>query len=339
MSPPIIAFFNNKGGVGKTSLVYHLSWMYADMGLKVLAADLDPQANLSAAFLEEESLEEFWPDDDHSKTVYGSIVPLLRGVGDILDRPHAEEIDEKIHLLVGDLALSRFEDELSQQWPLCLDKKERAFRVISAFWRIIKRIEEQKSIQIVLVDLGPNLGAINRAIMVSADYLVIPLIPDLFSLQGLKNLGPSIRDWREEWTVRREKNPAKDLPLPMGQMKPLGYVIMQHAEKLGRPVRAYKRWAEKIPTVYAKEVLNIKGSISATDSNQLGLIKHYRSLMPMAQEAHKPIFHLLPADGAIGAHQYAVYEAMDNFEQIAREIVRRCDSNLIDVDEIFDNRI
>jgi len=339
MSPPIIAFFNNKGGVGKTSLVYHLSWMYADMGLKVLAADLDPQANLSAAFLEEECLEEFWPDDDHSKTVYGSIVPLLRGVGDILDRPHAEEIDEKIHLLVGDLALSRFEDELSQQWPLCLDKKERAFRVISAFWRIIKRIEEQKSIQIVLVDLGPNLGAINRAIMVSADYLVIPLIPDLFSLQGLKNLGPSIRDWREEWTVRREKNPAKDLPLPMGQMKPLGYVIMQHAEKLGRPVRAYKRWAEKIPTVYAKEVLNIKGSISATDSNQLGLIKHYRSLMPMAQEAHKPIFHLLPADGAIGAHQYAVYEAMDNFEQIAREIVRRCDSNLIDVDEIFDNRI
>jgi len=33
MSAPIIAFFNNKGGVGKTSLVYHLSWMYADLGL------------------------------------------------------------------------------------------------------------------------------------------------------------------------------------------------------------------------------------------------------------------------------------------------------------------
>jgi len=325
MSAPIIAFFNNKGGVGKTSLVYHLSWMYADLGLKVLAADLDPQANLSAAFLEEERMEDFWPDGDHNKTVYGSIEPLLRGIGDILDSPYAEEIDEKIHLLVGDLALSRFEDELSQQWPLCLGKKERAFRVISAFWRIIKRIEEQKEIQIVLVDLGPNLGAINRAIMVSTDYLVIPLIPDLFSLQGLKNLGPSIRDWREEWAVRREKNPAKDLPLPKGQMKPLGYVIMQHAEKLGRPVRAYKRWAEKIPRVYSEEVLDLKGSISVADSNQLGLIKHYRSLMPMAQEAHKPIFHLLPADGAIGAHQYAVYEARDNFEQIAKEIVHRCD--------------
>ena len=86
MSAPIIAFFNNKGGVGKPSLVYHLSWMYADLGLRILAADLDPQANLTAAFLEEERLEKFWPDGEHSKTVYGSIEPLLRGVGDIIER-------------------------------------------------------------------------------------------------------------------------------------------------------------------------------------------------------------------------------------------------------------
>ena len=47
-----IAFFNNEGGVGKTSLVYHLAWMYADLGLSVLAADLDPQANLTTMFLD-----------------------------------------------------------------------------------------------------------------------------------------------------------------------------------------------------------------------------------------------------------------------------------------------
>ncbi len=325
MSAPIIAFFNNKGGVGKTSLVYHLSWMYADMGLKVLAADLDPQSNLTAAFLEEERLEEFWPDGEHNKTVYGSIEPLLRGVGDILESPHAEEIDERIHLLVGDLALSRFEDELSSQWPLCLDRKERAFRVISAFWRIINRIVSEHDIKMVLVDLGPNLGAINRSILVASDYFAVPLIPDLFSLQGLKNLGPSIRDWREGWNDRRERNPDTNLDLPEGRMEPLGYVMMQHAEKLGRPVRAYKRWADKIPMVYARYVLDLEADSNIkTDTNQLGLIKHYRSLMPMAQEAHKPIFHLLPADGAIGSHQNAVFEAKNNFEQIALEIARRC---------------
>ena len=53
-----IAFFNNKGGVGKTTLVYHLSWMYAELGYSVVAADLDPQANLSAVFLSEDRLEQ-----------------------------------------------------------------------------------------------------------------------------------------------------------------------------------------------------------------------------------------------------------------------------------------
>jgi chromosome partitioning protein len=108
-------------------------------------------------------------------------------------------------------------------------------------------------------------------------------------------------------------------------MEPLGYVIMQHAEKLGRPVKAYERWEKKIPMVYAEEVLSLETSSDMkTDANQLGLIKHYRSLMPMAQEAHKPIFHLLPADGAIGSHQKAVFEAKSNFKQIAVEIARRC---------------
>lgn len=322
MSAPIIAFFNNKGGVGKTSLVYHLSWMYADLGFRVLASDLDPQANLTASFLDEEKLEEFWPDGDHSKTIYGSIEPLLRGVGDIAENPYAEEIDERIHLIIGDLALSRFEDELSQQWPHCLDGKERAFRVESAFWRIMRRIMDRSSIDIALIDLGPNLGAINRSILIAADYLVVPLIPDLFSLQGLKNLGPSVREWRNGWQERLKKNPVRDLELPRGQMKPIGYVMMQHAEKMGRPVKAYMRWAERIPLVYSEEVLGKEyGLIEKREKgNQLGLIKHYRSLMPMAQEAKKPIFNLSAADGAIGSHQKGVSEARENFLQVALEI-------------------
>ena len=57
-----IAFFNNKGGVGKTSLVYHLAWMYAELGLSVIAADLDPQANLTSMFIDEDQLATLWPD-------------------------------------------------------------------------------------------------------------------------------------------------------------------------------------------------------------------------------------------------------------------------------------
>ncbi len=331
MSVPVIAFFNNKGGVGKTSLVYHLSWMYSRLGRAVLVADLDPQANLTAAFLDDDRLEELWPDGAHIETIYGCIEPLLRGVGDVLDRPHVERIDERFHLLAGDLALARFEDELSHQWPLCLDGKERAFRVISAFWRIIQRSATQTRSEFILIDLGPNLGAVNRAALVASDYLVIPLAPDLFSLQGLQNLGPVVRTWRKEWQDRRERNPVQDLPLPAGRIEPLGYVVMQHAMRLNRPVKAYERWIARIPEVYAVEVVDEEHPADKEhlDANCLGLVKHYRSLMPMSQEARKPMFYLTVADGAIGSHAKAVRDAEENFRQLAVEIVKRCQ---LDVD-------
>lgn len=86
MSVPVVAFFNNKGGVGKTSLVYHLAWMYADLGVRVVAADFDPQANLTAMFCEEEDLERLWKSGGEPNAVYGCLDPLLRGVGDIAER-------------------------------------------------------------------------------------------------------------------------------------------------------------------------------------------------------------------------------------------------------------
>src|SRR3990172_3562660 len=169
--------------------------MYSEIGLKVLSSDLDPQANLTSAFLDDDRLEELWPEDTHDKTVYGSVEPLLRGIGDILERPYIEEITDNLHLLVGDLCLAQFEDELSSQWPLCLDGKERAYRVISAFWRMMQSAALRTRAEFILVDLGPNLGAINRAALVAADFLVVPLTPDLFSLQGLRNLAPTLLTW------------------------------------------------------------------------------------------------------------------------------------------------
>jgi len=335
MNVPAIAFFNNKGGVGKTSLVYHLAWMYADMGLRVVVADLDPQANLTAAFLDEDRLEQLWPDGDHPNTIFGCIHPLRRGIGDVAD-PRLEDVvsssqpslfSSSIALLVGDLLLSGFEDSLSNEWPKCLDRDERAFRVMSAFWRIIQKAAQQHNASVILIDLGPNLGAINRAALIAANYIVVPLSPDLFSLQGLRNLGPTLRRWRQEWQERLEKNPAPDLLLPEGQMQPVGYIVLQHAVRMDRPVKAYDRWIARIPGEYRGYVLDESGgnniSVVSEDPYCLALLKHYRSLMPLAQEAHKPMFHLKPADGAIGSHIQAVQGAYRDFQDLAREIAKQ----------------
>ena len=322
-----IAFFNNKGGVGKTSLVYHLAWMYADLGVPVVAADLDPQANLTSMFIDDDRLEQLWPEASHSQTIFGAIQPLLEGTGDIAT-PHVEDITEKIGLLAGDLALSASEDELTGQWPDCLDRKPRAFRVLSAIWRVIERAAREREARLVLLDVGPNLGAINRAALITAEHVVIPLAPDLYSLQGLKNLGPTLRRWRNEWSERRARNPVDGLSIPPGDMAPAGYVVMQHAVRLNRPVKAYDRWMVRIPAVYRETVLDEKASKVGPrvddDPNCLAALKHYRSLMPLAQEARKPMFHLKAADGALGGHAKAVQDCYRDFRALARSIADRC---------------
>lgn len=331
MSVTVTAFFNNKSGVGKTSLVYHLAWMYAHLGKRVLVADLDPQANLTAAFFDEERLEELWPDGDHPKTVYGAVQPLVERTGDIAD-PHAEEVDDNITLLIGDMLLSGFEDLLSQEWPKAMDRDAGSFRVLSAFWRMIQQAAEQRRADIALIDLGPNLGAINRAALISADFVVVPLAPDLFSLQGLRNLGPTLNRWREQWSRRLNEAPNSLGPLPTGSMKPLGYVVLQHSERLYRPVKAYGKWIDRIPKAYRSHVTREPWTQHVdlgTDPHCIALLKHYRSLIPLGQEARKPIFDLKVADGALGAHTYAVQDAYSAFEKLAREISVRANPDAI----------
>lgn len=321
-----VAFFNNKGGVGKTSVVYHLAWMYADLGLSVLAADLDPQANLTSMFVDDDRLEELWEGGSPRQTIFGALQPLLDGTGDVAP-PRVEEAAPGLGLVVGDLALSGAEDDLSSQWPDCLDRKPRAFRVLSALWRALRLAAESTDAAIVLVDVGPSLGALNRAALVTADFVVVPLAPDLYSLQGLRNLGPTLRRWRREWAERRDRNPVSDLAVPEGSMRPAGYVVMQHAARLDRPVRAYARWMQRIPDRYREAVLDEKPQSGLTidrDPHCLSTLKHYRSLMPLAQEARKPMFALTPADGAIGGHSRAVQDCYVDFRLLARAIAARC---------------
>lgn len=324
-----IAFFNNKGGVGKTSLVYHLAWMYADQGIRTLAVDLDPQANLSAMFLDEERLTEIW-EDGQASTLYDSLMPLMNRTGDILP-PHVENIKYNLGLICGNLALSRFEDLLSENWSKCLDGQEAAFRVITAFHRIIEHAAQTMQATLILIDVGPNLGAINRSALIASKWVVLPLAPDLFSLQGLKNLGPALRDWRKGWQKRLEELPSSSgISAPSGSMSPTGYVVMQHGIRDSRPVKAYQRWMNRIPEVYRQSVLDESGIVPSisNDPHNLAQLKHYRSLMPLAMEANKPMFFLKPADGAIGAHIEAVHNCYEDFLKLAKRIAQHIEVEL-----------
>ncbi len=338
MSIPVLTFFNNKGGVGKTSLIYHLAWTFASLRKRVVIIDLDPQANLTAAFLDEDKIEAIWNQQNVGSTVYQCVKPLT-GVGDISE-PVLQNIATDLYLLPGDVNLSGYEDALSAEWPNSMGDNNlyRPMRILSSFWQVMQMAAAKVQADIILVDIGPNLGAINRSVLLATDYVAIPLGADLFSLQGLKNLGPTLRSWQNLWRKRldnwngsTEKQNFSGFQLPQGRMQSIGYLCQQHGVRLDRPVKAYDKWVQRIPEVYRESVLNEETSVKIRQEDDpycLATIKHYRSLIPMAQEHRKPIFNLTSADGAIGAHANAVQDAKKDFIQLATRIAEQMEITL-----------
>lgn len=320
-----ITFFNNKGGVGKTTTVYHVAWMLSELGIKSVAVDLDPQSNLTSMFLTDERLESVY-ENNLPLTILDAITPIVNG--DPATPVHIEQINDNLGLIMGNLSLSTFEDTLSDAWLKCLNGEIYSFRITSIFKTILDEASQRFNAEILLIDVGPNLGAINRAVTISSDYIVMPVASDLFSLQGIKNLGTTLNLWKKQWDQRKELKPQNlTVRIPGNNAGPAGYIVMQYSAKESRPVKSYLRWANRIPNIYNEFVLGIldENTIGVdADSNCIALLKHFRSLAPMSMEAHKPIFLLKPADGAIGAHVYAVQKSYDEFKILTHKILEKC---------------
>jgi hypothetical protein len=148
----------------------------------------------------------------------------------------------------------------------------------------------------------------------------MPLAADLFSLLGLHNLGPTLRGWRHNWQELVLPKVPEGLDAPRGAMASLGYVIMQPSVRLDRPVRAYERWLSRIPAVYQKAVLE---DPDTEVSHEIATIRNFRSLMPLAHDARKPMFDLRPADGAIGSTQRYVQICFQEFRHLAESLLSR----------------
>ncbi|WP_308222658.1 MULTISPECIES: ParA family protein [Frankia] len=339
-----MALFNNKGGVGKTTLAYHLAHMLQRMGHRVLAVDLDPQANLTAQFLDEEELTILWgePEDTassapkpfdldtrtprtnrHSGTMASAIAPIMEGVGDV-DLITPVTIEDGLWLLPGDVELSVFEDRLSAAWPNSfLGKDVAALRTTTALHRAIENGARAVGAEIVLIDVGPNLGAINRAALLSADTVLMPIAADLFSLRGLRNLGPTLRDWRSTWQGTVLPKVPERIAAPRGLMMPIGYIVMQPPTRADRPAKSHDRWLDRIPEVFSTSVLGAGHPDAHDRSFEIATMRNYANLVPLAHDARKPMFELRAGDGALGGTQTAVRRCYTDFRDLALKVRAR----------------
>ena len=308
-----IAFFNNKGGVGKTTLACNFaSWISRKKGKKVVVIDCDPQANATQLSLSNDQWDEIYENIRQSR-----LETLLHVFQEIIEGNSDIRTDYKLHnaerfeydVLAAHPNLANIEDRLSSSWT------EFQGRILGGAYRtawlrrLCKSLEENHNYDYAIIDMGPSLGALNRSILISCDAFITPVEPSLFSQYALLNIGTWVTDIITEYNRSRSDLIAKHddidftgtlpevLPLTKGW---LGYTIQQYLVKKYKEeqkVKSYEYYKTKIAES-SRQLLNLLPLDEPR--GEIGTIPYMFSMAPRAQAVHAPIERLVPADGLIG---------------------------------------
>jgi cellulose biosynthesis protein BcsQ len=325
-----IALFNHKGGVGKTTLTVNIADALADLGKKVLLVDADPQCNLTAFYVDEDKLEALLGEsgeEGSEATIWSAIKPVVAGRGDIAPVELWEVGTKNTRLYPGDVMMSMYEEELPQAWTESFARKSRGYDVMTAMSRAVTAAGEAWGADVVIYDVGPNVGALNRAVLLDCDAFITPVAADLFSLRALSTVGVSVARWIRDWQVIRGLAASADRDrLLTGMPAFLGYVTSAYKVNAGRSAaNPHADWEKRIaPRVRDRIVADIRAvdpSLVPHGGNKLGAIKNFHSLAPQAQKFGLAIGKLR---GYVNSGHYpTVDEAAQEFRELAAEIVSR----------------
>ena len=322
-SPILVSLFNHKGGVSKTTTTFNLGWTLAEQGLKTLIVDADPQCNLTAYVLglqKKEQINSFYQNRENDN-IYAKISEIILGKN-ITPQPvkPCETLNKNLLLVAGHLAMSDLDISLATG---ITSGKFLPFtkQFIGAFQKIIRQTAKSNACEIILVDMSPNAGAMNRCVLMSSDYFIIPTSPDFFSYQAIQSLGAMLPKWNEDFTEFREQSIINALPGDPPRM--LGIVSQKYrpytrrlSKELTDPIsddeksrrgiaKSFREWIDKIQKS-SKDVLaeNLKKKNMVVkeesftkhieDESPYNLISigDFNSLIALSQEYSKPIFEL-----------------------------------------------
>jgi cellulose biosynthesis protein BcsQ len=325
-----ITVFNNKGGVGKTTFLCNLaSYTALRLSKRVLIIDADPQCNATIYMLTEEETLQLYEGNGHD-TIDSFLEPLRRGKG--YGKNSAQVMRSErfgMDLIPGDPRLALSEDLLASDWLSGMSGDPRGLQTTFAFKEMMLRYSNY---DYIFVDVGPSLGAINRAILVASDYFVVPMSSDIFSLMAIKNISLSLTKWKRALEKGLAAYEAEEgVPYDIdGQyvkwaLSFAGYVTQQYAAKTvdgqRRPVKAYEKIIRRIPRLIRSELIDKFSSLPSGAKHKLGEIPNLYSVVPMSQTANAPIFELKARDGVVGAHFAKVIEAGDIYSRIATTLL------------------
>jgi cellulose biosynthesis protein BcsQ len=318
-----IAFFNHKGGVGKTTLTYNVAATLASLGKTVLLVDSDPQCNLTAYTIEDSVVDNLLDNSDtaHGKTIWSAVKPIVEGDGNVrVVTPY--ERRSNLYVLPGDVRLSEFEQELTQLWGDCSQRKIRGFKGTTALSALVNTIARDIKSDFVFYDSGPNIGPLNRIILLDCDYFIIPAACDLFSVRALKTLGQTLEKWITDW--ERIYDFAPDgLYLFPGKPALLGYVPGRFRLYGGQVTADYDQYLSQLQKHVQSDVIAVLRKIDpelanpSMSQNLLGKVKDFSSLVSVSQSKGVPIYDVSGGNASIKQ------EARKIFTDLAKKIIDR----------------
>lgn len=318
----IVSVFNNKGGVGKSTLSFHLAHALAEQGKKTLMVDLDPQSNLTLQCLSTEQLEKIWTEEEPfiedfqsaleaSKKTFTEFVatprsihcllkPIEDGVYESFSLGAVHQITPKLGLIPGRLSLHTFEDKLAKSWSDAFMGEPQALRLLTAIRGLCLEAGNKHGYEIAILDTSPSLGMLNRVIISTSTGFFVPCMPDMFSTFGLTNIGLALRTWRSQFdTMYSLLSDKKRSAFPNHFVKLLGYTIYnarRYAEQNELDLAtAHFGYAKKLPSVIKSKIPKECYShlTAATIAKPIGgkSIMHTHNTLPsMAQKYRVPIW-------------------------------------------------
>lgn len=278
----IISLFNNKGGVGKTTLAYHLACAVAELNKKVLMIDLDPQCNLTVCAMDGEELHRMWEEEDDyisdfdnarekdllsfqeviskPRTIHYLLKPTEEGTGELDKLPPVLHIRENLDLIPGRLTLYTYEHKISERWNGVYLGEALSIRTITRIRALAIEYAKINNYDYVIMDTSPSLGTLNKVIISTVDGFIIPCLPDMFSLYGIRNIGNSLSQWKKEFeTIYQLISLEKRRYFPKNFVQFLGYTIYNARKYTGVTswdlATAHYDYAKRIPGTIEEYIL------------------------------------------------------------------------------------